>query len=97
MPAKSCACSNTLPAPPVTAKESEFDGFDDQGRLLGLDLTMQFNALKLPAISVPTGFSKDRLPTGMQIAGRRYDDLTVLRVAAAFEKARPWADKRPPI
>ncbi|MEE9300832.1 MAG: amidase [Alphaproteobacteria bacterium] len=89
--------TEALPAPPVTAKESEFDGFDDQGRLLGLDLTMQFNALKLPAISVPTGFSKDGLPTGMQIAGRRYDDLTVLRVAAAFEKARPWADKRPPI
>ncbi len=89
--------TEALPAPPVTAKESEFDGLDDEGRLLGLDMTMQFNALKLPAMSVPSGFSADGLPTGLQIVGRRFDDLTVLQVSAAFEKAMPWADKRPPI
>jgi amidase len=89
--------TDAIPAPLVTAKESEFDYIDENDRLVGLDMTMQFNALKLPAISLPSGFSKDGLPTGMQIVGRRYDDLTVLRAAAGLEKARPWADKRPPI
>jgi Asp-tRNA(Asn)/Glu-tRNA(Gln) amidotransferase A subunit family amidase len=89
--------TEALPAPEVTRAESEFDGFDEKGRLLGLDMTMQFNALKLPAISVPTGFSKDGLPTGMQIVGRRYDDLSVLRIARAYETLRPWAHKRPPV
>jgi aspartyl-tRNA(Asn)/glutamyl-tRNA(Gln) amidotransferase subunit A len=33
----------------------------------------------------------------LQIVGRRFDDLGVLQASAAFELARPWADKRPPI
>ena len=89
--------TEALPAPPVTAKESEFDFIDADGRLVGLDMTMQFNALKLPAISLPSGLSKDGLPTGMQIVGRRFDDLTVLRAAAGFEKAQPWDALRPPL
>ncbi len=33
----------------------------------------------------------------MQIVGRPFDDVTVLRAAAAFEAARPWAARRPPV
>jgi amidase len=40
------------------------------------------------AISVPCGFTADGLPVGLQIAGRRGDDLGVLRLAHAFERAR---------
>ena len=50
-----------------------------------------------PAASVPCGFTKDGLPIGLQLVGRRFDDATVLRAAAAFEKAHPWAGKKPPI
>lgn len=39
----------------------------------------------------------DGLPVGLQIVGRRFDDAGVLRVAAALEWARPWADRRPPL
>jgi Asp-tRNA(Asn)/Glu-tRNA(Gln) amidotransferase A subunit family amidase len=48
-------------------------------------------------MSVPTGFdAKTRLPTGMQLIGKTYDDMTVFRGAAAFEGAtRPWQSKRP--
>lgn len=70
-------------------------GRDEQGRLVSMDMTMQFNALKLPAISVPSGVAAGGLPTGVQIVGRRFDDLTVLRVAAALERTRPWAGRRP--
>jgi len=34
---------------------------------------------------------------GLQIVGRRYADATVLRAAAAFDDARPWNEKRPPL
>jgi aspartyl-tRNA(Asn)/glutamyl-tRNA(Gln) amidotransferase subunit A len=41
----------------------------------------------LPAISVPAGLSADRLPLGLQIIGRAFDEETVLRVAAVLERA----------
>jgi aspartyl-tRNA(Asn)/glutamyl-tRNA(Gln) amidotransferase subunit A len=48
-----------------------------------------------PAASVPAGFTPSGLPVGLQIVGKRFDDLGVLQASAAFERARPWADKRP--
>jgi aspartyl-tRNA(Asn)/glutamyl-tRNA(Gln) amidotransferase subunit A len=54
-----------------------------------------FNYTGQPAASVPCGWTKDGLPIGLQIIGRRFDDVGVLKVAAAFEKAAPWANSRP--
>jgi aspartyl-tRNA(Asn)/glutamyl-tRNA(Gln) amidotransferase subunit A len=54
-----------------------------------------FNFTGQPAASVPCGFSKAGLPVGLQIVGRRFDENTVLRAAAAFEKIRPWRQRRP--
>jgi aspartyl-tRNA(Asn)/glutamyl-tRNA(Gln) amidotransferase subunit A len=59
--------------------------------------TWPFNITGQPAASVPCGFTRDGLPIGLQIVGRRYADVTVLRASAAFERARPWASKRPPV
>ncbi len=56
-----------------------------------------FNLTGQPAASVPCGWTDDGLPVGLQIVGRRFDDATVLRAAAAFEQASPWADKLPPL
>ena len=41
----------------------------------------------LPAISIPCGFTPEGLPVGIQIIGKRLQDLAVLRVAYAFEQA----------
>ena len=49
----------------------------------------------LPAISVPCGFTADGLPVGVQIVGRRHDDLGVLRLAHAFEAATQVGRRRP--
>jgi aspartyl-tRNA(Asn)/glutamyl-tRNA(Gln) amidotransferase subunit A len=57
--------------------------------------TYPFNLTGQPAASVPCGFTRDGLPIGLQIVGRRFDDATVLRAAAAFEQARPWVNARP--
>ncbi len=62
-----------------------------------IPFTFPFNMTGQPAASVPCGFTKDGLPVGLQIVGRRFDDVTVLRASAAFERARPWAQHRPPV
>ncbi|PYM05397.1 MAG: amidase [Candidatus Rokuibacteriota bacterium] len=59
--------------------------------------TYPFNLTGQPASSVPCGFTASGLPIGLQLVGRRFDDVTVLRASAAFEAARPWAHKRPPL
>jgi amidase len=68
------------------------------GRMLQRSyLTYAFSVLGLPAISIPCGFTRAGLPVGLQIVGRRRGEAAVLRAAAAFEAARPWADHVPPI
>jgi aspartyl-tRNA(Asn)/glutamyl-tRNA(Gln) amidotransferase subunit A len=62
-----------------------------------IPFTYPFNLTGNPAASVPCGFTKDGLPIGLQIVGRRFDDVTVLRAAAGFEKLAPWADRKPAI
>jgi len=60
------------------------------------EFSYPFNMSWNPAASVPCGFTPDGLPVGLQIVGRRFDDLGVLQAAASFEQVQPWADKRPP-
>jgi aspartyl-tRNA(Asn)/glutamyl-tRNA(Gln) amidotransferase subunit A len=70
-----------------------------EGRMVGstqwLCFTFPLNMTGQPAASVPAGFTKDGLPVGLQIVGRHLDDTMVLRAAAAFEAAHPWADRWP--
>jgi amidase len=88
-----------VPAVPATlspvAKEFRINGKPiDPG--LGWLMTYPFNALPtLPVASVPSGFARTGVPTGLQIVGRPYDDASVFRAAAAFETARPWRGARP--
>ena len=56
-----------------------------------------FNMSGNPAASIPCGNTTAGLPVGMQIVGRNQDEATVLRASAAFEEARPWAQRRPPL
>jgi aspartyl-tRNA(Asn)/glutamyl-tRNA(Gln) amidotransferase subunit A len=56
-----------------------------------------FNFTGQPAATVPAGFTASGMPVGLQIVGRRLADLQVLQASAAFEQARPWAQKRPSV
>lgn len=62
-----------------------------------LALTFPLNLTGQPAATVPAGWTDDGLPVGLQIIGRRLDDLLVLKASAAFEAARPWKDRWPEI
>jgi aspartyl-tRNA(Asn)/glutamyl-tRNA(Gln) amidotransferase subunit A len=56
-----------------------------------------FNFTGQPAISVPCGLTRAGLPVGLMLAGRPFEDATVLRFAAAFERATSWHEQHPRI
>ena len=59
-----------------------------------IGFTVPFNMSEQPAASINCGYARSGLPIGLQIAGKRFDDLGVLQVARAFEAIRepqrPW-------
>jgi aspartyl-tRNA(Asn)/glutamyl-tRNA(Gln) amidotransferase subunit A len=59
------------------------------------NFTNVFNSTGLPAMSIPCGFTSTGLPIGLQIAGRAFDEPTVLRLARTYERATPWHTKTP--
>jgi aspartyl-tRNA(Asn)/glutamyl-tRNA(Gln) amidotransferase subunit A len=46
-------------------------------------------------VSVPCGFTSDRLPVGLQLTGRAFDEATILRVADAYERDTGWWKEMP--
>ena len=62
---------------------------------LSAENTMFANYFGLPAISVPAGFDGNGLPLGLQIVGRPWDELAVLRVAHLFQTATSWSGRHP--
>jgi Asp-tRNA(Asn)/Glu-tRNA(Gln) amidotransferase A subunit family amidase len=61
---------------------------------IGWCLTYPFNFTGHPAASIPAGLA-DGLPVGLQIVGRRHDDVGVLAASAAFEAGAPWMQRYP--
>lgn len=65
----------------------------DASPLGWMPFTYPFNFTGQPAASIPAGFSDDGLPVGLQIVGKHFDDLGVLKVSKAFQDINPWQDK----
>ena len=60
-------------------------------------LTRIFNLTGQPAMSVPLFWNQNKIPIGVQFAGRFGDEATLFRLASQLEGAKPWTDKKPPI
>ena len=56
-----------------------------------------FNLTGHPALAMMGGLSRAGLPLPVQLVGRAHDEVTLLRAAAALERAAPWSGRRPPI
>ncbi len=59
--------------------------------------TISCNLAGIPGISVPCGFTREGLPVGLQFLGRFLDEISILKVAHAYEEATEWHKKRPPV
>lgn len=59
--------------------------------------TAAFNVTGNPAISICNGFAASGMPTSLQIVGRLFDEVTVLRAAHAYEQATDWRKRRPTV
>ena len=57
--------------------------------------TISVNLAGVPAIVVPCGFSSGKLPIGLQIIGRPFEEDKIIRAAYAYEQATDWRTKRP--
>ncbi len=86
----------TTPVPPFTIAEllGDLDTLRAK-EVLTLRNTRPFNALGLPTISVPCGFTRAGLPIGMQLTGPPAAEATVLRLAYAYERETDWHNQRP--
>jgi aspartyl-tRNA(Asn)/glutamyl-tRNA(Gln) amidotransferase subunit A len=91
------------PTAPITAFAAELASPSDDplDPFPHISFTVAFNMSEQPAASINCGFSDGGLPIGMQIIGRRFDDLGVLGVARAFEEmraseARAWPEPPAP-
>jgi aspartyl-tRNA(Asn)/glutamyl-tRNA(Gln) amidotransferase subunit A len=56
-----------------------------------------FNLTGLPTLSVPCGFSDNGLPIALQLVGKPFDELTVLRAGYTYQQQMKWFEKRPAI
>ncbi len=79
------------PVSPVVTYAAEWAGptNDPAQPLEHIAFTLPFNMSEQPSASINCGYTDDGLPIGLQITGRRHDDLGVLQVARAFEQLRP--------
>ncbi|MFI5266216.1 MAG: amidase [Chloroflexota bacterium] len=81
------------PAGPRVA--ARFDAFDPDAAYRTPSYTHAFNLSGLPAMSVPCGFSISGLPIGLQIAGRAFDEVTLLRLGHVYQQATDWHTRAP--
>jgi Asp-tRNA(Asn)/Glu-tRNA(Gln) amidotransferase A subunit family amidase len=84
------------PVSPVVSFAAEFASpLNDPAKPFEhIAFTLPFNMSEQPAVALNAGYSASGFPIGVQLAGRRHDDLGVLRIARAFEQLRgaqrPW-------
>ena len=89
-----------MPVSPVAAPtiaESDVGNSPDAEAMIQrlTRFTRPINYLGLPSLSIPTGFTKDGLPVGMQLVGRSFDEAMILRIGAAFQRATDFHGRVP--
>jgi aspartyl-tRNA(Asn)/glutamyl-tRNA(Gln) amidotransferase subunit A len=86
-----------IASPTMSSPPGRFDEVDLMANTKRPSFTSPYNMTGMPAISVPCGFTPSGLPVGLQLAGRPWDEPTVLRAAYAYQQATEWHSRRPSI
>ena len=86
-----------VPAFPVGQSPTKIGGKEIQPFWGFLPFTFPINMIGHTAASIPCGFSTDGMPIGLHVVGRRGGEETVIAASAAFERAKPWIQHRPPV
>ncbi len=88
----------TLPivAPPLGEQTVTIRGMQKRLQPTITRLTSPMNLTGLPAITVPCTANAEGIPVGLQMVGRPFDEVTLLRGAFAYQQLRPWHARRPP-
>ncbi|HEX2942712.1 MAG TPA: amidase [Rhodopila sp.] len=76
---------------------SRLDQPDETARTYSRQARTPFNVTGHPALAMMAGLARTGLPVSVQFVGRYFDEATVLRVAAAYERAAGWHTRKPPI
>ena len=93
--AKALQGVDVIASPTVSSPAPRFDESDAMTTYRSPNFTAPYNLTGMPAVSVPCGFTSAGLPIGLQIAGRPFDEATVLRTAYAYEQHTRWSERRP--
>jgi aspartyl-tRNA(Asn)/glutamyl-tRNA(Gln) amidotransferase subunit A len=72
------------------------DDLDAMARVYPRQARSPFNLTGHPALAIMSGLSRSGLPLSLQLVGRAYDEVTLLRAGAAYERATNWHTYRPP-
>ncbi len=85
------------PVPAPTIAESDVGGSPGADAVLQrlTRFTRPINYLGLPSLSIPSGFTREGLPVGLQLIGRSFDEATILRIGAAFQRATDFHERVP--
>jgi aspartyl-tRNA(Asn)/glutamyl-tRNA(Gln) amidotransferase subunit A len=85
------------PVPAATIAESDIGNSPDAEAVIQrlTRFTRPVNYLGLPSLAIPSGFTKAGLPVGMQLIGRSFDEATLLRIGAAFQRATDFHERCP--
>ena len=89
--------TSPIPAWKIGSKTMDVGGKEESVLAASWRFTYPFNLAGLPTISIPCGFTRENLPIGLQIAAKPFDEMTVLRVAHAYERMHDWSERLPPI
>ncbi len=84
-------CASSMDPP------SRLDDPEETARSYPRQARTPFNVTGHPALAMMSGLARNGLPISVQFVGRYFDDATVLRVAAAYERATEWHARKPPI
>ena len=89
--------SPVLPVPAIDVGLNVPPRMPDANIVSWVRYTYPFNLTGQPGATLPVGFTGDGLPVGLQLVSKSHGEVDIFRLSAAFEAARPWSTKTPPI